>query len=540
MKLGMLPFNITLARVDEATTSLMRPVTSLDFYERVNGDLHEDGLFSVLIFGRLGDEMRDRRFSYIDIKVEIFHPVIYQTLIKVKALYRGILSGTQFARWDETISDFVPSTEIEGKTGFAFFVEHFKDIKFKKNKSNIRDKRIQMLEKYRDRALTSRILVIPAGLRDIEVDESGQKKVGEINTHYRKMLATARAIPNTEFKDSDLYNLPRHILQMTFNEIYETLEKMLRGKKGFFQHRWGRRRIFNGTRNVITAMDTSKDVLDDPHSPKFTDSIIGIYQAVKAFQPLAIHGIRNKYLTKIFNSVNLTANLIEPVTLKNVQVDLDSVTYDKWMSVEGLEKILTAFGEVSMRHKPILLNGYYLALIYAPRGTNIFKVFHSIDELPEGFNPEYVRPINYIEFIYLSCYEVLKNKVAFITRYPITGIGSIYPCTLYIKTTVTGERRYELDDNWSKTENSLLVPEFPLIDASTYIDSLVVHSSRLNKLGADFDGDTASCNGIMTDEGIEEVMAAFRKKEAWVDPRGGMIASANVDTVALVLKNMTR
>jgi hypothetical protein len=54
-----------------------------------------------------------------------------------------------------------------------------------------------------------------------------------------------------------------------------------------------------------------------------------------------------------------------------------------------------------------------------------------------------------------------------------------------------------------------------------------------------FDGDTSSFNSVMTDEGVEEVTKFLRRKEAWVDPRGGMIASANVDTVALVLKNMT-
>lgn len=32
----------------------------------------------------------------------------------------------------------------------------------------------------------------------------------------------------------------------------------------------------------------------------------------------------------------------------------------------------------------------------------------------------------------------------------------------------------------------------------------------------------------------------MKTREAWVDPRGGMVASINVDTVALVMKNMTR
>lgn len=484
MSTAMLPFNVEIMKLDSKRLENIRPVTSLDYYERVNGDLHEDGLFSVAIFGRVGDEVRDKKFSYIDIKVEIFHPVIYETLVKLKALYRGILAGTQYAIFDKVEKDFIPSNELEGQTGFAFFVQHFKDIQFKKNKSIIRDKRIELIEKYRDRALGNKILVMPAGLRDIEVDDTGQKKVGEINTAYRKILSIAKTISDNGHQNAALYNLPRHLLQMAFNEIYDTIEKMLRGKKGFVQHRWGRRRIYNGTRNVITAMDTSKNVLGDHLTPKFTDSIIGLYQCLKATQPIAIHGIRSKYLPQIFTG-GLNANLIEPSTLKRQMVQVDSTSYDKWMSVEGLEKVLTAFGEASTRHQPIKIDGYYLALIYAPKETKVFKVLNSIDDLPEGLDPKDVRPITYVEFLYLSTYSLLKDKIGLVTRYPVTGIGSIYPTTLYIKTTINGELRRELNDSWAVDEDSEAYPEFPIFNPPTYMDSFQIHSSRLARLGGD-------------------------------------------------------
>lgn len=541
MSSAMLPFNVEIMKLDAKRLSLVRPVTSLDYYERVNGDLHEDGLFSVSIFGRMGDEVRDKRFSYIDIKVEVFHPIIYETLIKLKALYRGILAGTQYALFDEEMKDFVPATELEGRTGFAYFISRFNDIEFKKNKSIIRDKRIELIEKYRERALVSKILVMPAGLRDIEVDETGQKKVGEINTAYRKVLSIAKTIPDSNYQSTDLYNLPRHLLQMAFNDIYYTIEKILRGKRGFFQHRWGRRRIFNGTRNVITAMDSSKNELGDDLTPKFTDSVIGLYQCLKAQQPIAIHAIRTTYLPHIFNGNSLVANLVEPATLKRVQVEIDSASFDKWMSVEGLEKVLTGFGEASTRHKPIIVAGHYLALIYAPKNQKVFKVIHSIDDLPANLDKADVRPISYVEFLYLSTYHAMKSKIALVTRYPVTGIGSIYPSTLYIKTTIVGERRSELDaDSWTSSEDDLIFPEFPVFEPLSYMDSFQVHASRLARLGGDFDGDTVSTSVLMTDEGVEEVQRFMTRREAWVDPRGGMIASVNVDTVALVMKNMTR
>lgn len=54
-----------------------------------------------------------------------------------------------------------------------------------------------------------------------------------------------------------------------------------------------------------------------------------------------------------------------------------------------------------------------------------------------------------------------------------------------------------------------------------------------------FDGDTSSFNALYSDEGLEEIKKYLNTKAAYVDPRGGLQASANVATVALVLKNMT-
>ena len=147
MKTLDLPFNVDIMRLDQAKLQLMRPVKSLDFFENVNGDFHEDGLFSVAIFGRVGEEMRDRRFSYIDIKTEVFHPVIYSKLIQVRGLYRGILSGSSYAKWNPELRDFELVDELSGETGYAFFLRHWKDIKFVRNRSDVRDMRIKLLEK---------------------------------------------------------------------------------------------------------------------------------------------------------------------------------------------------------------------------------------------------------------------------------------------------------------------------------------------------------------------------------------------------------
>lgn len=482
-----LPFNVEILDLTPQKLELMKPVTSTDYYENSKGDLHEEGLFSISIFGRIGDELRDRRFSYIDIKTEVFHPVIYNRLIRLKKLYQGILNGDQYATWDEAQKDFFPANEIEGETGFAFFCQHWRKIEFKRNKSDVRDLRAQLVEKYRDRALTNKILVLPAGMRDIEVDEDGRTQVHEINALYLKLLSISRVLPDhNEIANDPSHNLARRLLQNCFNDIYNLIESMLSGKKGFFQDKWSSRNVTNGTRNVITAMDTSVAQLGALDAPRFTDTVIGLWQLSKAVLEITIHHMKFGYLAEAFSHGNRVARLVDPVTLKAEIVDVSADAYDRWNTVEGLEKAISSYSEIAFRTQPVTIDGRYLALIYAPKDQPVFKIFSDIDELPMWANKKDVRPLNLMELIYLSGYKVWNDQVGLVTRYPVTNVGSCYPTTVYVKTTVVGEVRTQLDDNWAMIQDGKhSAPEFPTYEPLAFQDSLVIPSTRLAALGAD-------------------------------------------------------
>jgi hypothetical protein len=535
-----LPFNISLMQLSPERIAALRPVTVLDYFENVSGDFHEDGLFSVAIFGRVGDEARDRRFSFIDIKVEIFHPVIYDRLCQLRNLYRGIMAGTHYAIWDSELKDFVAADELTGETGYAFFVSHWRDIKFEKNRSDIRAQRIALIEKYRDRAMTSKILVMPAGMRDIEVDASGNMKEGDLNGIYRRILSIARTIAVTESNAlAATLDTPRLMLQTAFNELYDAVEAMLTGKKGFIQNKWASRRVFDGTRNVITAMDNSTEELGAINAPKYTDTIVGLWQLSRALLPVTTHFLKSGYLAQVFGYGDGQARLVDPKTLTAEVVTVSTYYYDRWTTVEGLQKIVSGYGEASLRDKPVMIDGRYVALIYAgPDKT--FRVFSDINELPD---PEtmrkWVRPINLVELIYLSGYRHWNDYVGFVTRYPVTGIGSCYPTTVYCKTTVVGEMRRELGEDWMPLGDEYVAPEFPTYAPLAYQDSLVIPSTRLAGLGADFDGDTASFNAVYTEEAVAEVKRYLSSKAAFVDPLKGLRAPVDISTITLVLRNMT-
>jgi hypothetical protein len=538
MKRQQIPFNVSLLELNPQRLSGLKPVTVLDIFDGASDNFHENGLFSTSIFGRVGDERRSMRFSYIDIKVEIFHPIVFRAIVALKRLYAGIISGQEHAIWDPTVKDFEKSDPVNGKTGFHFFLNHWKDINHGLSKSTSREQNIKIIEKYKDKAMTSKIVVMPAGMRDLEVDDSGRMKEDEINSLYRALLGVSNTITDAAIRlNPEQSNTARWNMQSKFNELYDTIENMLEGKKKLILGKYGSRRIFNGTRNVITAMDTASPYLGAPGNPGFNSTVLGLYQMLKAIMPVARYHLRNGFLSEVFRSVSSPAVLVNKKTLKTELVQLKSQHFDRWATDEGLEKVITSFFDLSLRHKPLEIDGRYVGLVYkGPDGT--FKLMHSIDELPESRDPKDVHPLTFAELLYLSTYRVINKHPLFVTRYPVTGVGSIYPSIAYVRTTIKAEQRRELSTGWEPQDESFTAYEFP-IAGGEFLDSLVPHSAHLEALGADFDGDTASGNATYSDESIAEVNAFLQTKKAYVGTDGRFLASISVMTVDLVMHNMT-
>lgn len=537
MRSKELPFNVELLKLTPSRLSTMRPVTSIEFFESANGDLHDDGLFSVSIFGRVGSEERDQRFSFIDVKLEVMHPVIYERLVKLKNLYKGILAGTHYVLWDDNVKDFVPADELRGQTGYSYFMKHWKKIQFARNDSAIRDLRIQLIEKYRDRAMTSKILVMPAGLRDIETGDDGRVKFNDINTIYRRLISVASTIPDTDGKDVDpVHDRARVMLQTAFNELYELIEQLLTGKKGFFQSHWASRGIFNSTRNVITAADLSTEYLGAPGAVGYTETVLGMHQASRMLLPVVIHHLQS-LLSDTFAFGDNRAMLVDPKTWSSEVVDISPESYDRWMTTEGLERVIASYGEVSLRDKPVLIEGRQLGLIY--RGPDMtFRILKDIHELPEGRDRKHVHPLTLVELLYIAMYNKWSNYYCLTTRYPVTGMGSMYPGSMHVRTTIVGETRRELGSDWEPKGDEHVAFEYPVFPVTAYLDSQVINAARLSGLGGDFDGDMTVCQAVYSDEAVAELKNYLTTKNAFADPRGGLRASSAVPTVELVVLNM--
>lgn len=497
------PFNIELLLLlGKEKVQNLRQVKVMDIMVGMTKNFHPEGLYSTEIFGKVGDARRSRTFGYIDLYISIFHPVYFKALTELKELYGGIMSGREYAIYDHTTNDFVKSDPVNGETGFKFFLDHFKTLKFTERESAKRSFNIKLIEKYRASPMLDKLPVLPAGLRDYTIDKSGKPTEDEINNLYRRILGISSVAENISFSNNEEYlNSTRYNLQLAVNNVYNYIVEILEGKGKLIQGKWVARNIDNSTRNVITPYIQQIKSKDDEQFVSATQHVVGLYQFLRAIFPKSMQLVRDDFLPQVFPGPNTPANLVDPKTLKSVSTLVDPSFYDDWMTSDGLEKKFHMFKIKDLRHEPIKIQDMYLGLMYAgpkpitsetdkstlPANSKkeYYRFMQSIDELPEGWDKQYVHPITYAELFYLAVYKIAPKIPGFITRYPITGMGSIYPSMNYLKTTIKGVVRYKLDDDWNATDD--VAPEFPVI-GDYFFDALSPASQHLGRLGGDYDG----------------------------------------------------
>ena len=537
MKSLDIPFNIRILDAKDDRFKTLRPITSLDIFDHSGVNFHPDGLFSTTTFGRVGEQMRYEKFAYINTKAEIFHPIYYQALIGAKRLYNDIVTGRGYAIWNDKEKDFEASDPINGETGYWFFMQHWREIKIQPTESVERMEKNKLLVNYRHVALTDKVLVIPAAMRDLEVGDDGRTQEDEINSRYRQLLAVSNTVSDEARKNQAMVNdAARYKLQTTFDQIYETLNSIIRGKKKLLTGKWFARNIVDGTRNVISPMDEAITVLGDPNNISANDTVMGLYQAIQGSRLVSVYEFKNGFLSEINNGPGFPVKLINPKTLKQEEVKLSSKDYDRWFSEDGIERLFSSFQSEEVRHREVKVQGKYLALIYLGPDMTA-KLMHDIDELPEGRNKADVYPATLAEILYISFFKRSKELPAFITRYPIAGLGSTYPSFLRVKTTVRDEKRELLGDDWTPTGDTLV--SFPKRGES-FSNTLSPNIIRYTGMGADNDGDMCSGNIAITEEAKDENIRFLKSRNAYIGTDGRLIASANVDTANLVVSNMSR
>lgn len=529
------PFNIDILNLTKDNLRTLIPTTNLEIYVPGSKEFSEDGLFSAAIYGIPGDSMRDKKFSYIDTKTTVLHPYCIFILKKLKRLYIDVLMGREYAVFDDQTRDLVRSNELDGEKGYSFFMSVMKKIIHKETSSKKRKFYIDILQKATDNWETQYIMVLPAGLRDIDINETGKVTKDPINDHYRKILSNSRVLGD-EVIDAVTLDQSRTGLQIGFNGVYDHINEFISGKHGFILKNFASRALQYGTRNVITSMNVSSEYLGDYNSVGSNHSMIGIYQLSKAIEPVTKHLIKSNYVDKLFlNGKNV--KVVDRDTLQQKIVTTDNKTYDRWASVEGMSKIINELEFPEDRHRPVMIGSDYLGLIY--EDGKQFKVFYDISDLPESFDKKYVRPLSKVEMIHIAGYMEWEKYPLWITRYPAIEMGSTYPSIPRVKTTLSQKSLIPLDMDWQPMDEAYRCFNFPDNTVPQFFETVSPNNSHIAALGADFDGDMTNNNCSMTDDAREEIFNSFNKASTYIDTDGGFRNPLSTDYSEMALSFLT-
>lgn len=529
--LGFMPLNFALLYLSAEDVQGTRKIATNDIFEGMSRNFHPDGLFSVATFGKAGEDRRDRTFSYIDLNIPILHPLIFKTILDLKALYGDIMSGRAYAIFDKEQKDFVKSDAENGQTGYAFFLKHYRSIDFKRTDSNQRDYYIELVNQDKKHPLMDKLVVMPAGLRDYVIDDNGKPSEDEINGLYRRVFSITSLLENV---NPDLN--PEHVdasrfqLQIAVLDIYNYIIGLLDGKNKLIYGKWASRKVYDSTRNVITSYVSTATHSTSLKNLKANETAIGLYQYSRMIMPLSVKYIRDGFLSKVFVGPNAPAHMVNKKTLKKEPVNIPNELYDEWMTYEGIEKTLSKFAEEDLRHDYLETSTHYFGLIY--QDSKCYKLLQDIDELPDGFDKKNVRPLSFAELLYVSLYKDARETPCFITRYPITGYGSIYPSYCYLKSTNKSLELRELDDNWQETD--CIGFEFP-IPQESFFNAMSPHPSHLERLGADYDGDMCSAVAVLSEDARAEIKKLLSSKMYYVGADGKMSFTVKDQVIDLMM-----
>lgn len=424
------PFNVRILNPDEyIPIRNCLPVTSFAMYESSTTNFHPDGLFSEVIFGQVGSSSRLIRRGYIDLRTEVITPHLFKQIISMKkTLYTGIMKGDTYAVFDNTLKDFVKTTinDPKANTGFQFFMENIKKVKFAYTDSVQRANKIKLIDKYRDEMFINKYIVLPAGVRDVRI-KNGRPSSEAINKLYLALLSETEALPDANTVDP-LFDPIRYRIQLKLVEIYDYIDNLMSGKKGFASGKYAARDVVYSNRNVITAALMNNAPSADSKRVFSIDEVeVPLFQAMKGAVPLIANKMLNSFFDQVFSIDQNEAYLINTKTLDLELSHIEDDELRKFTSFDGMEKIIDDFRNREIQFSPVKIkttteNGKveykYLSLVYDD-GINIHLFRNKYD-----FEQQFAHPEKYTDD--LKALSILDNLNLDPEDYIIEGSCACY------------------------------------------------------------------------------------------------------------------
>ena len=486
---------------------------------------HPKGLVSNEIFG-ITVQSRKETFAYINLYGRFFHPHVYKVVRSVFRNIDKIIAGDEFYSINK--EGILVLDRDHGSTGIDFLYENWDKISWKKSGEDddslsvgMRSERMGFLNLVpRDEAFLTKIPVIPVFYRDIKTGTKGGK-TGDINNYYANLIRLATLMQNREMFGFQFGTTIFNIQQILVS-IYDLFKQKLHKKNGMIRKFLMGKTIDNAVRTVITAPTY--------HSERPDDMMVDFYNcAIPISQICALAYSFMMAWIKGFIEREIIQNSLEKIVYnpnndkieKTVKLQ-DPAAYfnEKW-----IENLMDAYiRDPSSRFNKIEIpvtgttKKYYLHLSGKRMGNKA------------DLASTVYRPMTVTDLLYIASTEVTKDKMAMVTRYPISDEFSIF-CN-YIRVNST-----------TRTEpmmiNGRVYKWYPVIEqdipryrmASLFIDSLQFSNSYLEGIGGDYDGDQCTVKILYSQEANEEIKKYVHGVGNFINATGKMIRVVESEAV---------
>ena len=517
----------------------LKIITNPVYFDRT-GIPTPDGLLSNEIFGVTSND-RTEIFAYIELAGESFlHPLAYKTWCRLDSNVKMCVFELDTFKLDKETGKLVP--DPNGGTGLKFLKKIIKEVDFKRTQSLKREVKINFLETYKDKLFMDNLIVMPAGYRDVNTEQS-RMGVGEINKLYDNVLRDVNALKESEDYGLSMNGSLRGRIQEGLVAIYDWIcfgrfngvdspATGLSRKLGLIR-RAGMRRTFDwGARLVICSQNLRVESLDDLEID--TDSIgIPLAALCANFYPYMIYHIRNWFENNLSMNKYMQVMYMNPKD-KRPNFSADLVQWREEFSDERIKKELDRFMHGSSnRFVPIEVplpdsvkdklkpnEKYYLVFkgryIDSKQAVDDYKAGKQVDI--ESY-PLIERPLTWADLIYRAAKEIVKDKMTLITRYPMDSYWNQFPARIVVLSTIETEPMI-INGHLYKTYPKIRKSDILKNSSNKWIDVATPNNARLGTFGADFDGDTISSKTPFSIEANQEMYDVTNSKMNYIGLTG--------------------
>jgi len=379
----------------------IQPITSSKYYEGSGrNSLNKKGLFSEEIFGRMGSRDRKKTYGYINLKLDFIHPEVYRILTSINTDLTKLIIGKENYILDNN-NNLVQDDE-NGKSGVFYFIQIINNINWDNIKTE-KPKHIRFIKENKDKLLINKLVILPAGFRDIQITKTGKQFIqyGEINKTYSTLInQTEMLSDDLDLFDEELMGSLYKSIQRNLINVNTWIKSKIKGKHGMIRGGMLKKSVDYSARLVIVP-DNNLDF-----------GYIGLPWQVcmKLFEPFFIHYVLKQDRDNLLKAViQKFIGIEEDIDINDIKKfvkkvnesprDMDNMTVN--VLKETMEKV-TADRVVIYKRDPVENRDSYISNYVRVDDTGFIAKLNSYDLCKNG------KSLPFKNFV--NCWKLLRVK----------------------------------------------------------------------------------------------------------------------------------